>query len=230
MHDLAFLLPGLPDILRLKEVYPDFKMTCFTIPMSKHFFNQENAKLFKIEKYKQWAEIINSYDWLEVGMHGFAHTKHEADTSYEGVKTMIKAGENLWKQVGLEYKKLFAAPYWQYSYDGFNALKDMGYAIGIDRNNPRIVPEGAKTFTYNWSFEETVRPKFGNTIVGHGHLMDQGVTNSINQTFYNITKQIPRDAKFGFISELINLKDQSYAKEKSSSKEGSEKGSSKKSS
>ena len=203
IHDLGFLLPGLEDIVRLSKIYPDFKMTCFTIPMSKEFFNETNAKHFKIEKYKKWAEIVNSMPFIEIGIHGFSHTHFEFDTSYEKATKMIEAAESLFDKVGLKYKKLFVAPYWQYSYDALMALKDKGYVVGIDRNNPIRCPEGLKVHKYNWSFEEPIPKK--EKVLGHGHLTSKGVKNSIQQTYGNIVRNIPKEAKFGFLSELYEI-------------------------
>ncbi len=201
IHDFGFLLGGLDNILRIKKHYPDFKITCYTIPISKLFFTKENLQHFKIDKYKKWAEIINSYDWLEIGLHGFSHTYFEMDCQYDKAIELLQASENLWDKIGLKYKKLFVAPYWHYSYDALVALKDKGYVVSLDRNNPRSIPEGLKTFIYNWSVNEKL-PK-GKIIKGHGHAFKtEGVVNSIDECYENITKQISVNSQFGFVSEL----------------------------
>lgn len=201
-HDFGFLLPGLDEVLRIKQHYPDFKITCFTIPISKLFFTKENYRSFKKEQYKKWAEIVNSYDWLEIGIHGFSHTYYEMDCSYNGAKVLLKATENLWKEIGLKFKKLFVAPYWQYSYDALNALRDEGYVVGLDRNFPRAIPDGLKTYIYNWSYEEPLPQE--TIIKGHGHIFSsEGVKNALPDCYNNITKLIPENAKFGFVSELM---------------------------
>ena len=203
IHDLGFLLPGLEDIVRLSKIYPDFKMTCFTIPMSKLFFSEENSKHFKIEKYKEWAKLINSMPFIEIGIHGFSHTHNEMDCSYDKAILMIEGAEKLFEQIGLKYKKIFCAPYWQYSYDTMAALKDKGYVVAINRDHPCRYPDGMKTYKYNWSFEEPLPNK--EKVLGHGHLTSQGVNNSIEQAYGNIIRNIPREAKFGFLSELYEI-------------------------
>lgn len=205
IDDFGLLMPGLDDLLRIKKHYPGFKITCFTVPMPKEFFYKQNQKHFNKAKYEQWAKIVNSYDWIEVAMHGFGHTKEEFDCTYEKATNMITAAENLWNEVGLKYVKIFRAPYWQYSYDAIHALRDKGYIVAIDRNNPRPVPQGTKVYIYNWSFEERVLPKV-DIIRGHGHMFNTGgVKNSLSQCYANITKWIPPGASFGFTSELPEL-------------------------
>lgn len=203
VHDFGFLMPGMDDMLRLKEIIPDFKITAFTIPFPKEFFIPENQKHFKIEKYKRWAKVINNYDWLEIGFHGFAHTHNEMNSTYDKASLLLKASENLFDKIGLNYKKIFCAPYWQYSYDALNALKDNGYIIAIDRNHIREVPKGTKKYIYNWSLEEKM-PNIKN-IVGHGHLgYSKNVKNTLDKCYQHIITSIPEDAKFGFISEDYN--------------------------
>lgn len=200
IDDTGFLLPGLEDILAVKKHYKDFKITAFTIPFPAPFFMRENQKQFTKEKYKRWAEIINSYDWMEVAIHGFSHTKAEFDCTYEKANLILKATENLFKEIGLKYVKIFKAPYWQYSYDSLNALKDRGYTVAINRDFPISIPDGLRTYKYNWSYEEPL-PNKAMVIKGHGHTTGKGVKNAMGKCYYNITKQIPDNAKFGFVSE-----------------------------
>ena len=199
IHDFGFGMPGMEDIMRLKEIIPGFKITCFTIPFPKEFFVPENQKHFKIEKYKRWAKIINSYDWLEIGFHGFAHTHNEMNCDYDKAIILLKASENLFKKIGLNYKKIFAAPYWQYSYDSLTALRDRGYTIAIDRNHVREVPEGSKVFIYNHSLEEPF-PDI-DKVISHGHVTHGQVKNNLESCYPNIVLNIKPDARFGFCSE-----------------------------
>lgn len=207
IDDFGFLLPGLDDILRLKQHYEGFKITCFTIPFPRQFFMKENANYFSISKYRKWAEIINSYsDWMEIAIHGFAHTHMEMDGMYYQAGILIDAVENLWKEVGLKYVKMFKAPYWQYSYDSLNFLRDDGYITAMDRNKKIFIPEGLKTYTYNWSVEEKQLPD-GKYIKGHSHTLPRGVKNALGDCYENITKLIPPDAKWLFASEAYEAEE-----------------------
>jgi len=200
VHDFGFLMPGMDEIIRMQRLIPDFKMTAFTIPFPKEFFQPGNQKHFKVEKYKKWAEVINSYEWLEIGLHGFAHTHFEMTKPYDTIMTMLTASENMFERIGLNYKKICCAPYWQYSYDAFVALRDKGYIVAINSNHPRNVPEGTKTFQNNWSFEEMLPDT--DIIVGHGHCgYSPNVKNNLDACYQNIITNVPADASFGFISE-----------------------------
>lgn len=200
VDDFGFLLPGYEDLMRLKRSLPNLKVTLLTIPMDSKFFSSENAKHFKWDSYKRWAQMVNELDWIEIGFHGFAHIHHECDTSYDKSITILKSTENLFKRVGLEYIKLVKAPYWQMSYDFMMACRDMGYIVSIDKDHIRPIPTGLKTYVFNWSFEQPI-PMEGN-IRGHGHFVGNN-QNNICDTLQNILTQIPRETQFQFVSEYL---------------------------
>lgn len=203
VDDFGFLMPGFDDLLRLKKSLPGLKITCFTIPLAKEFYDPANAKQFSFEKYAKWAEIVNSLDWIEVALHGFSHVHHEMEGSYEKTMELLQATENLFERVGLKYSKIFKAPYWQYSYDALVALRDRGYVIAIDRNHPRPLPEGSKSFIYNWSFEETLP---GAPIIkGHGHFTGRNA-NNIGETLGNILHHLPATTRFMTIGEYLEMR------------------------
>lgn len=204
VDDFGFLLPGYDDLLQLKKTYPGLRITAFTIPMPKEFFGAQNSKLFKVDRYKAWAKIVNENDWIEVALHGFAHTHFEMETSYDKAMQTLLATENLFEQLGLKYSKIFKAPYWQYSYDALCALRDRGYVIAIDRNHQRPVPEGSKTYVYNWSFEE---PLPGGTVIkGHGHFTGRN-RNNIRDALANIVHHVPATTTFLTIGEYLERPD-----------------------
>ena len=199
VDDFGFLLPGLDILLRLKKTYPKFKITAFTIPLPKQFLIPENRQYFSEEKYKKWAKIINSYDWLEVAIHGLFHTKREMDVDYKQAIDIIKAAENTFNKIGLKFVKVFKAPYWQYSWHTLKALRDMGYVVALDRNHPLKVPDYCDTYYYNWSYEEKLPDE--EIIKGHGHLFGNRVANNMETVFGNILHNIPKDANFKTIYE-----------------------------
>jgi hypothetical protein len=172
------------------------------VPLPNQFFSAANVKDFKEDRYKEWAKIINSYsDWLEIGIHGFVHNKGEMDVDYDKATQLIEASEKMMKRIGLNYKKLFVAPYWIYSWWALKALRDKGYTVCLDRNHAIQTPKGTKTYYYNWSLEETELPTV-DIIKGHGHMYQGGHANALEDVYANILKQIPADANFKFISEL----------------------------
>lgn len=209
VDDFGFLLPGHDDLLRLKKTFPNFKITAFTIPIPAQFYNTSNAKQFTMAKYRKWAALVNQMDWLEVAIHGFSHTHNEMEVGYDKAIKMLTATENYFAEIGLNYSKIFKAPFWQYSYDALVALRDKGYTVAIDRNHERPVPEGLKTYIYNWSFEEV--PPEEKIIKGHGHFTGRN-QNNIADTLANICHYLPTNTKFLTIGEYLKLEDDGKSK------------------
>ena len=206
VDDFGFLLPGYDDLLRLKKSLPNLKVTCFTIPLDAAFFVSKNAKHFKLDSYKRWANIINKTDWIEIAMHGFSHVPSECDIGHDKSNTLLDAVENIFDKVELEYVKLIKAPYWQMSYDFLNVCRDRGYTVAIDRNHMRPVPKGLRSYLYNWSFEEPI--PFLEPIKGHGHFTGQN-KNNIKDTLGSILRQLPATTKFDFVSDYLHKNDDS---------------------
>ena len=122
------------------------------------------------------------------------------DVDYDKAIQLIEASEKMMKRIGLNYKKLFVAPYWIYSWWSLKALRDKGYTVCLDRNHPIQTPKETKTYYYNWSLEEKELPP-KDLIKGHGHMYQGGHANALEDCYANILKQIPADANFKFISE-----------------------------
>lgn len=200
VDDFGFLLPGYDDLLRLKKSLPDFKITCFTIPLPKEFFNSVNSKQFTQEKYRKWAAIVNEQEWIEVAIHGFAHTHNEMEIGYSKAVELIQATENFFNEIGLKFVKIFKAPYWQYSYDALVALRDRGYVVAIDRNHQRPIPPGLKTYVYNWSYEEAL--PIVPVLKGHGHFTGRN-SNNIQDTMANIVHHLPYETHFISATEYL---------------------------
>lgn len=207
VDDYGFLLPGHDELLMLRKSFPDFKATCFTIPLPKEFYAKDNIKHFDWAKYRKWAEMVNSLGWLEVACHGFSHVHHECYTGYGKAVTTIVAAEKVFARVGLKYAKIWRAPYWQMSYDFIHALKDRGWTVALDRNSPQPVPEGTRTYTYNWSIQEPLPPS--GPVLGHSHFRGDNA-NNILDCLGNVLKELPTEAKFMTVSEYL----EKYGEEK----------------
>ena len=181
-------------LLKIKEHYPNFRVTAFTIPYAQGLAVEERFE----EKYKEWAKLIEGYDWIEVAVHGLAHTFGECDiTDLDQVKKFMLTTETLLKRIGIKYSKIFKAPYWIMSETFYDYLKEEGWVVALDRNSVPIYSEN-DDYIYNWSFDEPV-PN-GTIVKGHGHFI--GTNNGIDVCFSNLMK-MPTDAKFLTIGEYL---------------------------
>ncbi len=193
--DLNCTTPGMDMLFKLKEHYPDFKCTCFTPAFHKDLM----TKKVTIEKFKEWGKLLQENPWIEIAPHGFAHYKGEwLINDKEVIRMMLKATENcLGNVLGLDYIKVFKFPHWQGSKEAEEVLKENGYTLAIDRNNPKTYTD-IPTYIWNWSIDEPL-PKY-HTLKAHGHIW---LTNNGLDTCYPNLLNMPTDAKFKTVGEYV---------------------------
>jgi len=209
IDDLSPSMPNVDLILKLKEHYPKLKITAFTIPADTRTFNDSRDKEDFSKVYDQWAAILKENPWIEIAPHGFFHNAGEMLCDEEKAKQIILAGENLFKHYEIPFVKIFKAPKWQMSPAAYTVLRDMGYMVAIDRNNPIVPITGLKTYKYSWSFEEPF-PKNEKIVKGHGHMV--GMENAIDFSFTNLLN-MPDDAEFLTVSEYMEQYEHLFSKQ-----------------
>jgi len=182
-------------LLKLKEHFPKLKISAFTIPIDANLIFGKIKK----EKVLEWAGLMRKLDWVEFYPHGIAHTPNEWQVNdKKKVEAMIKVMEKAFNDLDLPFKKVFKAPFWQLSKEAGEVLREHGYIIAEDRNQPRMFKD---SYVYNWSLEEDF-PKDEVLVKGHGHL-DGESENALDKVFLDLLYKLPNDAEFKFISEVI---------------------------
>jgi hypothetical protein len=186
---------ALSNLLRIKKHYPGFKVTAFTIPMHLSVLKKE----LPFERLKAWAEVVREYDWIEIAVHGYAHLREECLVDRAKAERLLSESEKTLTELGLPWVKVFKAPHWLASREMYECLRDRGYLVAVDRNQLKPDVPGLKTYTFNWSLDETVLPS-EEWIKGHGHFY--GTPNDILLTMSNLFSNLPTQASFqAFASE-----------------------------
>jgi len=197
---------ALENLKKIKEHFPQFKCTAFTIPMNINLITGE----ITMKKYKQWIEAVKECDWIEIALHGFNHLPPPEMKEFERdgkiykvnkkrAEEIIRAGENLLKQLELPFVKVWKSPFWETSDEAYEVLKERDYIVGVDKNQPLPKLEGLKMYQYNWSIDEEM-PK-GDVIKAHSHCY--GTNNDLTMNLFNILK-LPEDSEFLTVSEYWN--------------------------
>lgn len=215
MDDLNIASTEIALLKQLKEHIPNFKVTCFTTPM--HPWLQEDHRRF--DHYMLWANMLRGYsDWLEIAVHGFIHDKAEMMVPYTQAKDTIKASERMftsfkvrhkrkilgWKNErfspNIAFAKIFKGAGWMMSNEAYQAARDMGYTIAVDRNTPLPTVPGLSVYQYNHSIEEKWPEDFA-VVKAHGHMV--GMANDLSQNYQKLLKELPLDATYMTISEYL---------------------------
>ncbi|MCK9370676.1 DUF2334 domain-containing protein [Candidatus Dojkabacteria bacterium] len=197
LDDFSPVRSGLECLQTIKEHFPKFKVTLFTPAANQLLITGKFTK----DKYKEWTKIIRSFDWIEICPHGFGHLQKEMDTTKDEATKIIENCEKVFKDIDLPYKKIWKSPFWQTSKDAYEVLRDKGYTVATDPNQPDPKIEGLKQYQYDWSIEKPI-PK-QELIKAHGHV--DTMDNSIERCYTNIL-DLPTDTEFLFISEYLNEK------------------------
>ena len=145
---------SLGHLLALKEKYPAFACTLFTIP--------DRTSDETIAKFKP-------YPWIALAPHGWRHTGGEclAWPAHEAEAKILLA-----KERGID-APVFRAPGWLINRATYEACRDLNIVVADHSENFLAVP-GTKVYRYNdpaWRAND-VTPV-------HGHLTDCAVDNFI---------------------------------------------------
>jgi hypothetical protein len=199
MDDFSVLNNKLDLLLKLKEAYPNLKVSMFTIPCDVAYESNFDAKLVRD---RALAKVKENLDWIEIIPHGLTHMPREFEKcTYELMKDkVIPAIDEAFKKDGLPYVKGFKAPYWLWNDEVIRALDDAGWWGAIDRKVRNI--KKTKRF---YVFTHTINELFYNSTCDllklHGHITS-GMPDNLDLCLTNLFK-MPSDAEFKFASELV---------------------------
>ena len=200
--DFSVLNNRLDLLLRLKESYPELKVSFFTIPYDYVYENDISARLMRENTLK---EVKKHLDWMEFIPHGLTHFPREFEqTTYDTMKNYVfKAIDECFERDGLPYIKGFKAPQWLWNEQVVKALDEEGWWGAIDLFDKT----GLKTNKY-YQYTHTIDMPFWestyDTLKLHGHITLES-KNNIERCFHMLFK-MPEDAEFKFASEMLEEK------------------------
>lgn len=173
---------GLEELHRLKDYYPGFMVTLFTIPL---------------KCSDKFLEEMQKIDWIQLAIHGTNHVNQEfGDKDYEychKIMDIYKSGF---------FVRGFKAPHWSASYATMDWLKDNDFWIAIEhpyRENRRRMPDNIAYYSYmsNSKLDEFVEyERF------HAHIdWGNGLLKKIEDTlgFW------PKYSEFSFIDNITKV-------------------------
>jgi len=197
LDDFSPVRHGFGYIKKLKEHYPDLKVTMFTPALDEAVLEKKIDQ----KRLDKWVELVKDCSWIEIAVHGFLHVKGEMDCSYKEAMNIISSCEKVLHKMGLPHKKIWKSPYWITSDDAYRALRDMGYVVAVDTNQDLPKIEGLKMYVYDKSTHEYLTDCKLDRVKYHGHIGGD-FYNDISLTIDQLTS-MPEDATFLTISEYI---------------------------
>lgn len=183
---------------RLKEHYPNLKVSMFTIPFD---YEYETSNL-RIMRSQTLERIKKNLDWIQIIPHGLSHIPREFEKADRKTMEMsLQAIDEAFNKDGLPYEKGFKAPYWLWNQDVVDVLNENGWWGATDPNQPSML-KTKRYFEYSHSIDTPFWQSKNDIWKLHGHMTPPS-SNNIEDCFLNLMK-IPHDAEFHFVTDFIN--------------------------
>jgi hypothetical protein len=197
LHDFSVINNNLSALKTIKEHYPTFKISLFTIPLDIESETSRN-RLFRD---KALEEIHKNLDWMQIIPHGLTHLPREFEhCDRETMQMVLKAIDEQFAKDELPYEKGFCAPYWLWNQDVVDVLDENGWWGAVDRNQPEMITP-KRYYKWSHSIDEPFWNEKTEVLKLHGH-MGLPSANNLNDNLLNILR-LPEDTEWRFITDFI---------------------------
>lgn len=175
----------LPELDRLKERYPDFRCTLFTIPTR----TSRGLLMRAVER-----------DWIEVAVHGVSHDPNQELNHMSAEQLEIEMESVFASDVGQYYTRGFRPPGWAISRQHCDVLTRLGFWVALHQRDERLLAPRCKEGYY------VCGPRFP---YWHAHTSGPGqkahavCKNGIAETMDELMNKWPRSQKFTKVSESL---------------------------
>jgi len=195
LHDGSVLRNDYDSLLRLKEHFPELKVSLFFIPYD---YEMEMSQL-NLQRKSKLKILKNNLNWIKLYPHGVMHIPREFEKcDRETMELSLKAIDEAMSKDELPYEKGFCAPYWLWNKDVVDVLDEHGWFGAVDRNQPNMI-KTKRFYEYTHSLEEDLGNVKGNLAL-HGHMTPPSI-NSLSDNLLNLLN-IPK-GEFVFIDEMV---------------------------
>jgi len=195
LHDFSVVNNRLNLLLEMKDHFPEFRVSLFTVPVDRK--DTWGGYLIRSDIL---SEIKRHLDWIQIIPHGLFHNRHEMRyVTYKQFKDdLLPQIEQAFNRDALPYERGFCAPHWSWNPDVVKVLNELGWWGAVDPRQPNMsTPK--RFFRYSYCINEFF-PVFDGLKL-HGHIY--GTANDLGKCINNIFDLVPVDIKWCFASELL---------------------------
>jgi hypothetical protein len=193
LHDFSVVNNRLLWLLTLKDKFPNFRVSLFTVPVDK----QEDWGPYRIRN-DYLKEIKKNLDWIQIIPHGWKHDKSEISYfSYQMMKDLLFDINAVFTRDGIPYEKGFCAPHWRWNEEVIKALDDMGWWGAVNKRQPTML-KPKRYYEYSHCLDDEWPP--GISLKLHGHIF--GTDNDIGKNFDKLLA-LPKDTEWYFVTDFL---------------------------
>lgn len=198
LDDFSILRSRMDLLLKIKEHYPNFKVSLFTIPFD---YEYETNMSFRLQREAMLELIHQNLDWMQIIPHGLTHIPREFERADKETMRMALASiDEAFRKDGLPYEKGFKAPYWLWNQDVVDVLDEQGWWGAQDRNQPNNI-RTRRFYEYTHSIDEPFWNAKQDVLKLHGH-MTLPSSNNLEDCILNLFK-LPTDVEWCFATDFI---------------------------
>lgn len=197
LHDFSVVNNRLELLLKLKEHFPDFKVSLFTVPLD----TETNWGAFRIRE-ESLQRIKDCLDWIQIIPHGLNHnSSREMDgCDYHLFKDkIIPQIKEAFDKDRLPFVKGFCAPHWRWSEGVVRALDEEGWWGAVNAREPNMLPP-KRFYKYSHCLDEPYLESGLETLKLHGHIY--GTRNDLGKCFANLLK-LPPSVEWHFVTDFL---------------------------
>jgi hypothetical protein len=197
LHDFSVVNNRLDLLWKLKEYFPNLKVSLFTVPNDiESSWGQYRIRKESLERIKLCL------DWIQIIPHGLKHEHREMkNCSYQTfTHEVMPAIKQAFDRDGLPFVKGFLAPHWRWNEGVIKALDEAGWWGAVDRRQPSMLST-KKFYRYSHCIDEEL--PITDVLKLHGHIY--GTSNDLGRCFDNI-RELPKDVEWYFVTDFLEDK------------------------
>jgi hypothetical protein len=192
LHDFSVVNSRLDVLCRLKDRFPNFKLSLFTVPV-----DQKSDWGISTIRYDLLREVKDNLGWMQLIPHGYAHDGSEMrNCDYGEFKRAMESIDSAFKMDGLPYEKGFAAPHWRWSHGVVKALDEMGWWGAVSPHCPDMYCT-RRFYRYSHLINERLD---GEVLKLHGHVY--GTKNDVGRCFNNLAA-LPPSTEWRYVTDFL---------------------------
>jgi hypothetical protein len=194
LHDFSIVNNRFDLLMKLKERFPDFKVSVFTVPVDEKV--DWGPYLIRGDLL---ATIRKNLEWIQIIPHGYRHNGQEMrNYDYNEFKRLMETIKETFDFEGLPFEKGFCAPHWKWSNGVVKALDEAGWWGAVDPGQPGI-QKTKKVYRYSHDISVPVALD-AEVLKLHGHVY--GTKNDLGRCLHNLFN-IPQTVEWCFITDFL---------------------------